>query len=104
MSFSVVPLLGIPMLRKGDDLCAAILQACQEGAIELTSGDVLCVAQKVVSKVEGRLISLDDVTPTEEARTLAEETDKDPRLAQLILLEFPSDRIRSLCDKHLLDV
>jgi coenzyme F420-0:L-glutamate ligase/coenzyme F420-1:gamma-L-glutamate ligase len=56
-------------------------------AIELAAGDVLVVAQKIVSKAEGRLVRLADVTPSTAAVALAAETEKDPRLVELILRE-----------------
>ena len=87
MKLEIIPLTGLPMVRSGDDLCALILAACTANGIVLTNGDVLCVAQKIVSKAEGRLVPLADVTASAEAHALAKETDKDPRLAQLILDE-----------------
>ncbi len=87
MRLEIVPLPGLPMVRSGDDLCKLILSACTEANLTLANGDVLCVAQKIVSKAEGRLVQLADVTPSPEAEKLAEETAKDPRLAQLILDE-----------------
>ena len=85
--FSVLPVPGMPMVTPGDDLCGQILAAITEAGIELVDGDVICVAQKVVSKAEDRLIDIASVTPSEEAMTLAAETDKDPGLVQLILDE-----------------
>ena len=69
------------------DLAALVLEACAAEGLSLTSGDIICVAQKIVSKAEGRLIDLAAVTPSAEAATLAAQTDKDPRLVQLILDE-----------------
>lgn len=86
-SISVQALCGIPMIRPGDDLAAVIARALESAALVLRDGDVICVAQKIVSKSEGRLVALADVTPSEAARQLAAETDKDPRLVQLVLDE-----------------
>jgi coenzyme F420-0:L-glutamate ligase / coenzyme F420-1:gamma-L-glutamate ligase len=77
---SILPVEGIPEVREGDDL-AALLQE----AAELEDGDVLVVAQKVVSKAEGRVVRLDDVEASEEARELA--ADHDPRQLEVILRE-----------------
>ena len=87
MGIEIVPLAGLPMVRSGDDLCAMLLEGCAANDVALADGDIVCVAQKIVSKAEGRLIPLSTVTPSEEAQALAAETDKDPRLAQLILDE-----------------
>jgi coenzyme F420-0:L-glutamate ligase / coenzyme F420-1:gamma-L-glutamate ligase len=84
---SVIALPGIPLIGAGDDLCAVIGAALEAAAIGLQDGDVVCVAQKIVSKAEGRLVQLATVTPSPEAVELARETDKDPRLVQLVLDE-----------------
>jgi coenzyme F420-0:L-glutamate ligase/coenzyme F420-1:gamma-L-glutamate ligase len=76
------PLGGLPEIRPGDDL-AALLAATGE----LRERDVLAVAHKVVSKAEGRVVALDDVTPGERALTLAAEHGKDPRLVEVVLSE-----------------
>ncbi len=85
--FSVHPVPGMPMVQAGDNLASLVLEACAANDMQLADGDVVCVAQKIVSKAEGRLIPLASVTPSRDAIALAEETDKDPRLVQLILDE-----------------
>lgn len=84
---TAVPVTGVPMIAPGDDLGVIIAGALDAAGITLVNGDVVCVAQKIVSKAEGRLVRLADVTPSERAVALARETDKDPRLVQLILDE-----------------
>ena len=79
----VIPLRGIPELEEGDDLAALVLDAAREAPIE--DGDVLVVAQKAVSKVEGRVVSLTGIEPSERARELA--GDGDPRRLEVILRE-----------------
>ena len=81
----MVPLEGIPELRAGDDLARALHEAAQRGG-GLEDGDVLVVAQKAVSKVEGRVVRLADVEPSERARELA-GPDGDPRHLEVILRE-----------------
>ena len=85
--FSVFPLPGIPMIGCGDDLAATISTALGAADIQLIDGDIVCIAQKIISKAEGRTVSLADVSPSAEAIELAEETEKDPRLVELILGE-----------------
>jgi coenzyme F420-0:L-glutamate ligase/coenzyme F420-1:gamma-L-glutamate ligase len=75
---------GIPEVEEGDDL-AALITAAAAGSLQ--SGDVLVVAQKVVSKAEGAVRDLADVSAGERAQALARELDKDPRLIQLVLDE-----------------
>lgn len=83
----ISPLKGIPLVREGDDLAALLEGALARAGLSLQAGDVLVVAQKIVSKSEGRVVRLRDVQPTARAVELAERTDKDPRMVQLILDE-----------------
>lgn len=85
--FQVFGLSGLPMVAAGDDLPALVLAALEANDHSLENGDCICLAQKIVSKAEGRQISLADVEAGEEAQKLAAETDKDPRLVELILAE-----------------
>ncbi len=83
----IMPLAGLPLFKNGDDLAAAIGRALDAADLKLTEGDVLVVAQKIVSKVEGRAVLLARVEPSPAARTLAQTSGKDPAVAQLILEE-----------------
>ncbi|MGH2349927.1 MAG: coenzyme F420-0:L-glutamate ligase [bacterium] len=78
---------GIPEVRRGDDLAALIIDAVRRAGIPPADGDVLVVAQKVVSKAEGSTRDLAEVTAGDEARRLAMLSGKDARLAQVILDE-----------------
>ncbi len=82
----IIPLRGLPEFREGDDVAEAIVKAAGAEP-EIRDGDVLVVTQKIVSKSEGRVVQLDSVTPSPEAERLAQETEKDPRLVELILQE-----------------
>lgn len=77
----------IPHVQPGDDLAALVLAGVDAAGLRLQAGDVLVVAQKIVSKAEGRFVRLDEVTPSGRARRVAAETAKDPRLVELILRE-----------------
>lgn len=77
---NVLPVTGLPEIREGDDLAAMTAER-----VELEDGDVLVVAQKVVSKAEGRVIRLEDIEPSERALELA--NDDDPRRTEAILRE-----------------
>ena len=83
----IIALPGIPLIREGDDLVVLLLEALERAGLDLVDGDVLVLAQKIVSKAEGRAVRLADVTPTAEASALAETTGKDPRLVELVLRE-----------------
>jgi coenzyme F420-0:L-glutamate ligase / coenzyme F420-1:gamma-L-glutamate ligase len=86
----VIPIPGLREVRAGDNLAALIVDAARSGA-GIQSGDVIVITQKIVSKAEGRVVALADVTPSAEAERLAIETEKDQRLVELILRE--SNRI-----------
>ncbi len=85
--FSVVPVTGVPMVKTGDNLIDIIEAALADNVLKLEDGDIVCIAQKIVSKAEGRQVALADVTASEEAVQLARETEKDPRMVELILSE-----------------
>lgn len=83
----VTPLTGIPTVKAGDDLATIILTALAESRLSLQAGDILVLAQKIVSKSEGRARRLSDVEPSARARELAAIVQKDMRLVELILNE-----------------
>ena len=87
MQMTLTALPGIPLVKPGDDLAGFILAAA--GRVDLTfeSGDLLVVAQKVVSKAEGRHVDLTQITPSAEAVEIAGRAEKDPRLVEVILSE-----------------
>jgi coenzyme F420-0:L-glutamate ligase / coenzyme F420-1:gamma-L-glutamate ligase len=86
-SLEVIALEGLPFVRPGDDLVELIASALTRNGVAPRAGDVLVVAQKIVSKAEGRMIDLATVEPSAKALTLAAEVDKDPRLVEVILSE-----------------
>lgn len=86
-ALTLTPLPGIPLIQPGDDLAQLILEALKRADIELLNGDILVLAQKIVSKAEGRLVNLAEIQPSPRARELAQSTQKDPRLVEVILRE-----------------
>jgi len=83
----LIALPGLPMVRPGDDLADLILQAVERAGERLQEGDVLVVAQKIVSKSEGRAVAIDTIEPSPRAVELAQETGRDARIVELILSE-----------------
>ncbi|HRW05003.1 MAG TPA: coenzyme F420-0:L-glutamate ligase [Caldilineaceae bacterium] len=79
------PIEGIPLIKPGDPLAAIIVKQLEHMNKRLQPDDVVVIAQKVVSKVEGRLVALASVDPSDEAKALAEVVDKDSRIVQVIL-------------------
>ena len=84
---SIIGLTGLPEIRQGDDLGALIIEAVGSLGLTFRPGDILIVTQKVISKAEGRVISLRDVTPSPLANSSAAFLHKDARLVELILRE-----------------
>ena len=80
---------GIPLIDIDCDVVELILVAMAEHDLALKTGDILVIAQKIVSKSEGRMVSLAEVEPGDQAHELARKTSKDPRLVELILSESP---------------
>lgn len=83
----VAPLTGIPLVRAGDDLVDIIAAALTRTGRAPADGDVVCLAQKIVSKAEGRLVRLADVEPSGRASEMAAQTSRDPFVMQLIIDE-----------------
>ena len=96
--YSVLPVTGLPELRQGDDLAAMILER-----VDLVDRDIVVVAQKAISKVEGRIVRLDEIEPSDKAREIAGD-EEDPRRIEAILREAKSIiRIRGplvICETH----
>lgn len=90
MTLSIIPVHGLPEIRPRDDLIALLLGALAHDGERVKSGDVVVVAQKIVSKSEGRLVRLADVTPGERALRMAAESGKDPRQLEVVLSETKS--------------
>jgi coenzyme F420-0:L-glutamate ligase/coenzyme F420-1:gamma-L-glutamate ligase len=77
----------LPIVKPGDDIARLTIDGLERSRLRLAPYDVLVIAQKIVSKAEGRMVVLADVTPSTRAKELAREVDKDPRLVELILSE-----------------
>ncbi len=83
----LIALEGIGIVRPGDDLGALTKDALARQGVALRDGDILVVAQKIVSKAENRYVALDEVLPSPTAMELAQRCDKDPRIVELVLRE-----------------
>jgi coenzyme F420-0:L-glutamate ligase / coenzyme F420-1:gamma-L-glutamate ligase len=83
----ILPVRGIPEVHPGDDLAGLLLTAVDESGLLVEDGDVWVIAQKVVSKAEGRLVALDSVVPSQFAVDYARQYDKDARHVEVVLNE-----------------
>jgi coenzyme F420-0:L-glutamate ligase/coenzyme F420-1:gamma-L-glutamate ligase len=87
MSLILTPIENIPLIEPGNDIASILISAINKGGIGMHNGDVIVLAQKVISKAEDRLVNLTTVQPTERAIELAKVTGKDPRFIELVLRE-----------------
>ena len=86
-TIQIFPLLGLPEVKPGDDLARLIVEAAAKNDLRVTEGDILVVAQKIVSKAEGRIVPLNSIAPSERAHAWAQAWSKDARLVELVLRE-----------------
>ena len=85
--YEVIGVGGLPEIRQRDDLAGLIAEAARRQETPLRDRDLLVVSQKIISKAEGRLVRLSDVTPSPRAQAVAEQIGRDPRLVEVILSE-----------------
>ncbi len=96
---NIIP-LRLPLVKEGDDLAKLIVDSVRDTGSRVENGDVFVVAHKIVSRVEGRVISLNDIKPSFFAATLAEYVEKSPELVEVILRE--SRKIVKVKGRHLI--
>ena len=87
MSLNLTSLNNIPLIRRDDNLADIVLKSLQDTGLELQDNDILVLAQKIVSKAEGRKVNLATVSASSQAIELAQKTEKDPRVVELMLQE-----------------
>ncbi len=78
---------GLPEIQRGDDLSQQITNSARKARIHFENGDILVIAQKIVSKAEGAVVRLATIEPSPQAQAIAERQKKDPRLVEIILKE-----------------
>lgn len=86
----IIPVIGLPIIRDGDDLGHLICEAAVRQGTPIEDRDIIVVTHVIVSRSEGNVINLDEVIPSEFAKNVAEETGKDPALVEVILRESKS--------------
>lgn len=84
---NVIPITDIPLIKSGDNLAEIIYKKILENGLTINDGDILVLAQKIISKAENRLINLGNVNPSKEAFEISKISEKDPRIVELILQE-----------------
>ena len=96
----IIEIRDFPLIKKGDDIATITVAAAAKQRLELRDSDVLVIAQKIVSKAEGRVINLRAITPSKFAERIARSCDKDPRHVEAILNE--AGRIVRMQGAHLI--
>jgi len=86
-TIELIGVTGIPEVAEGDDLGRLVANALRESGIKIADGDIFVIAQKIVSKAEGRIVRLGTVEPSPRAREWAAAFDKDPRVVEVVLGE-----------------
>ncbi len=86
-SVEIIPVTGLPEIQEGDALAPMILEAIEASGAKIRDRDILVLAQKIVSKAEGRLLDLNSVEPSREALDIANRDGRDPRLVEAVLRE-----------------
>ena len=96
----IIGLKKFPLIKEGDNLAECIVRALKDEGVQLAMRDVIVIAQKVVSKAEGRIVRLDSITPSPMAEEIAKTSGKDPRHVEAILRE--SSKIVRRKNAHLI--
>ena len=86
-SLQLLPLPGIPEVQPGDDLCEQITAAARHAKFRIQNGDILVIAQKIVSKAEDAIVRLGTIKPSAKAQVIARKLKKDPRMIEVVLRE-----------------
>jgi len=86
----IIPITGLPIIKESDDLAGLICEAAEKQGTPLQNGDILVVTHVVVSRAEGNVVNLDDVAPSEFAKNLASQYNRDPSLIEVVLRESKS--------------
>jgi coenzyme F420-0:L-glutamate ligase/coenzyme F420-1:gamma-L-glutamate ligase len=87
MSLTLTSLNNIPIIRQDDNLADMLVDSLQSSKVELAGNDIIVIAQKIVSKAEGRMVNLASIQPSTQAVEIAEKAQKDPRVVELMLQE-----------------
>lgn len=96
----IIGLRKIPLTKRGDNIAEQIVNAAKEEGVPLSNDDVLVIAQKIVSKAEGRIVDLNTIKPTPKAEEISKASGKDPRHVETILRE--SAKVMRLKGPHII--
>jgi len=86
----IIGIEGLPIIKTGDNIAKLICDAAERQGTPIQNGDILVVTHIIVSRAEGKVVNLDEVAPSEFAKTIAEQYEKDPALVEVVLRESKS--------------
>jgi coenzyme F420-0:L-glutamate ligase/coenzyme F420-1:gamma-L-glutamate ligase len=86
----IIPVQGLPLIREGDDIAQMLVNAAEKQGTPVEYGDIIVITHVMVSKAEGNIINLDTIQPSEFAKTIAKQNEKDPALVEVVLRESRS--------------
>jgi len=86
-AIKVIAVENLPLIKKGDDLASLICDAAEKQGTPIEEKDIIVITHVVVSKAEGNIVNLDEVTPSKRAKEIAQQTNKEPALVEVILRE-----------------
>jgi coenzyme F420-0:L-glutamate ligase/coenzyme F420-1:gamma-L-glutamate ligase len=86
----IIPIKGLPLIKKGDELAKLICNAAERQGTPVQNGDVIVITHVMISKAEGSVVNLDEVKPSEFAKTIAKQMGKDPAIVEVVLRESKS--------------
>jgi coenzyme F420-0:L-glutamate ligase/coenzyme F420-1:gamma-L-glutamate ligase len=86
----IIPIHGIPLIEKGDNIAQLLCNCAEKQGTPIQNSDVIVITHVMVSKAEGSIVNLDTVTPSEFAKTIAKQMDKDPAMVEVVLREAKS--------------
>ena len=86
-SFMTIALEDFPLIKPGDDMAKVIVETARKNGLKLEDGDIIAIAQKILSKAENRIVRLRNIVPSKKAEEIAKITGKSPKFAELVLRE-----------------
>ncbi|MBX5328497.1 MAG: coenzyme F420-0:L-glutamate ligase [Candidatus Bathyarchaeota archaeon] len=86
----IIGINGLPIIKEGDNLAKLICEAAEKQGTPIRDGDILVVTHVIASRAEGKIVNLDDVVPSEFAKSIAAQYEKDPAMVEVVLRESKS--------------
>jgi coenzyme F420-0:L-glutamate ligase/coenzyme F420-1:gamma-L-glutamate ligase len=86
----IIPVKGLPLIKKDDNIAELICNAAEKQGTPIQNNDIVVITHVMVSKAEGNVVNLDSIEPSEFAKTIAKQTDKDPAMVEVVLREAKS--------------